>query len=121
MPTVTTAGDLRSRVVFSERITQPDALGNMQASWVERLTEAAQITPARGGEALDARRLEGRLVVTICVRSHSRTRKITPDWKVADQRTGATFNIRAVFDPEMGTSQHDRWIDVDAEAGGATG
>ena len=71
---------MRTPVTFSERVLSDDGTGNRQATWIDRLTCAAQIIPERASEVVDARRLEGRGVVVIRVRNFRGTRQITTDW-----------------------------------------
>jgi len=47
--TLTGAGNLNSKVIFSERITQADGSGNRQGQWQERFSCAVQIIPAELG------------------------------------------------------------------------
>jgi hypothetical protein len=61
--------------------------------------------------------LTGRQPVIIRVRQSSDTRKIKPDWKATDLASGTAFNIRTAVDPNLGDTDHGRWIDMLAESG----
>jgi head-tail adaptor len=110
-------GDLRSRLTFAERITIDDGAGNLRGDFADQFTRFAQITPGRGQEAVTAAALEGRQAVAIRVRQDVETRAIRPEWRATDVVNGAAYNIRAVIDPYLGSSDHGRWIDCEAESG----
>lgn len=118
---MTGAGDLRSRLVFASRVLTGDGAGNQQATWVDRLTCAAEVKPSRGSEVVDADRLQGRGLVTIRVRNTSATRQITADWMATDVRSGLEYNIRSAFDPDLGRPMHGKWVELVAEHGRAVG
>lgn len=111
-----TAGDLYERVAFEARVSEnPDSpvdYGNTESTWAEQFERRAQYIHLRGGETVQAARLEGRHVQVIRVRSDNATRIITTDWRAVDQRTGDVFNVRDV------THTPDRqWIDLLCEKG----
>lgn len=115
----TSAGDLYYRVGFEARVEEnPDSpidYGNTVAAWSEQFERRAAYIHLRGGEAVQAARLEGRHVQVIRVRSDSATRTLTTDFRTVDKRTGDVFNIRDV------THDVDRqWIDLLCEKGVAT-
>jgi SPP1 family predicted phage head-tail adaptor len=118
---VSGGGQLRSQIVFSERVSSLDLYGNEVADWIERFSTRAQFLPMKGGEDVLAARLEGRQPVVIRIRQSPEARAVTPDWKVQNVDNGVEFNIRGIIDPEEGTSQHGRWLDILAESGVATG
>lgn len=115
------AGDLRERVAFEARVTEnPDSpidYGNTESTWAEQFERRAQYIHLRGGEAVQAARLEGRHIQVIRIRSDSATRIITTDWRAVDQKTGDVFNIR-----DAAPTKEDplRFIDLLAEKGVAT-
>ena len=113
------AGSLYERVGFEERLSQnPDSpadYGNTEDAWTERFERRAEFIHLRGGEDVQAARLEGRHVQVIRVRADSETRTITTDWRAVDQRTGAVFNVR-----DASQSDDRQWIDLLCEKGVAT-
>lgn len=115
------AGDLRSLVVFSERLQSSDGAGNWREAWADRVTRRAKIVPARGSESLDAERSEGRGLVSITVRADRDTRTITTDWKARDDLAGVEYNVKSVQDPYQGSPQHGQWLLLTAEYGRALG
>ena len=118
---MTGAGDLRSSLIFAERVMQGDGAGNMQATWIDRFKTDAQVKPARGSEAIDADRLQGRGLVTIRIRNSASSREINADWRATDARTGVEYNLRSAIDPDMGGPQHGKWLELVGEFGRAIG
>lgn len=111
------ASDFRNRVTFANRVQLTDAMGGTVGEWQDQFTVAARIMPRLGGETVEAARLAGRQPVVIRVRQSTQTRRIATDWRATDARSGVAYNIRTAIDPDMGNSDHGRWIDMLAEAG----
>lgn len=113
MPSKTVnAGSLFYAVAFDKRGAASDGAGGTTAAFEEQFTTMAALTHLRGGEGVQAARLEGRHVQIVRVRATARTRAVTTDWRVRDTRTGDAFNIRDV-EPSL-----DRqWIDFMCEKG----
>lgn len=114
------AGDLRSRVKFSQPDSVSDEYGNVTTGWVERFEVYANITPRLGGETVEGARLTGRQPVIIRVRNSQDTRQIRNDWKATDINSGFEYNIRTSVDPLNGDVGFSKWIDMLAETGIAT-
>ena len=110
------AGSLSERVVFCEPNMTPDGYGGITQGYVERFTDAARLTPRMGGEAVQAARLAGTQPYSLVVRSHTATRAVTPEWRVRNVRTNATYNIRAVSNPDE-RNQYLEMLIVAGEAG----
>jgi SPP1 family predicted phage head-tail adaptor len=91
-----TAGPLRQRFAFDERVIDADGYGNERGTWVERFRVWAQRMMLRGGEDVLAARLEGRAPAVIVVRATTDARRVTTDWRARDLRSGQVFNVRAV-------------------------
>ncbi|NGO63953.1 phage head closure protein [Rhizobium daejeonense] len=106
------AGSLKERVSFAVRNEQDDGYGNTVAGWVEQFQDAAEYTHLRGGESVIAARLENRHPQIIRVRSSSRTRRVTADWRITDARAGAEFAVKDVT-----ASTDGKWIDFLCERG----
>ena len=115
------AGDLRDRVAFEARVEEnPDSpldYGNTESVWAEQFEQRAAYMHLRGGDAVQAARLEGRHIQVIRVRSDSATRIITTDWRAIDQNTGDVFNVRDAS-PTREAPLH--FIDLLCEKGVAT-
>lgn len=86
--------------MFMRPDTVSDGYGGQTAGYVDVFTDAARLTPRMGGEAVQAARLAGTQPYTMVVRSSNQTRQVTPEWRVGNMRTNATYNIRAVSNPD---------------------
>lgn len=103
---------LRERVAFDQPAYVPDGSGGQDRTWIEQFDCRAQFIYARGSEAIDAARLQGRAIYKVKVRSSNAGRQITADWRMRDTRRGTAYNVRevdAITDPS--------WIYVVVEAG----
>lgn len=118
-----TPGQLRERVAFDAPHDEPDGSGGIETGWREGISNAAaHFRYLRGGETVQAARLEGRQPVVVTVWANIWTRKITPDWRMRDLRReefdedGALmrgeYNIRSVVETE-----DRKWIEITAETG----
>lgn len=106
------AGDLRERVAFDRRVEREDGLGNTVDEWQEQFSVRAGYIHLRGGETVQAARLENRHPQVIRIRASSQSRQITADWRCRDARIGDVFAIRDV------THTVDRkWVDLLCERG----
>lgn len=102
--------------VFEERVEREDGYGNSVAEWVERFQDRVSVRYLRGSEAVMAARLEGRQPIVVTVRSHERTRSVTPGWRVSIN--GIWYNIREPLRP---TDERKRELEFLAESGVADG
>lgn len=109
------AGALSERVTFLEQVAGDDGYGGVVVGWQERFTEPARLMPLRGGETVMAGRLQGTQPFVCTVRSSTRTRAVTPAWRAVNARTGATYNIKAVTNPD----ERNAYLDVLMVAGEA--
>lgn len=114
------AGAMRERVRFQRRRPDKDQWGNVEGEWATLAERAAQIRPMKGGEAIEAGKLEGRAPVEIVVRwCHtlgSGASALVTDDRVVDVRSGRAFNIRSVENRD----QRRRFLTLTCEAGVAT-
>lgn len=90
------AGDLFYRVAFDRKGQGSDGAGGRSTDFVEQFCCRAAFVHLRGGEAVQAARLQGQHTQVIRVRSAVLTRGVTTDWRIRDVRTGEVFNIRDV-------------------------
>jgi hypothetical protein len=89
-----------------------DGYGNMEGDFTEQFQCSAGFTFLRGGEAVIAARLEGRQPVVARLRASTQTRRIQPDWRMRDLRTGVSYAVRSVA-----PTPDRKWLDVTTEAG----
>lgn len=95
------AGSLSELVVFQVQEEVDDGFGGVSGQWVDKFTEPARMAPRLGSETVIASRLQGVQPFLLTVRSSSRSRLVTPAWRVYDKRAGVTagkpnrlFNIK---------------------------
>jgi head-tail adaptor len=106
------AGQLIEDVAFDELNAVPDGYGNRQSEFVEQLRIRAGFIWLRGGESIQAARLEGVAPAIVRVRASEETLRIRPDWRMRDVRSGTVYAIRAV------TKSLDRgYLDVLVQSG----
>lgn len=104
-------GQFHHSVTFSIMTEVPDNHGGFDLV-SEEFTTRAHIRFLRGGETVQAARLQGRQPVVVTVRRSSKTMQIDADTVMRDVRTGTVYNIRAVVPTE------DRqFIEITAESG----
>lgn len=108
------AGDLNRRIRFERKSRTRDEIGGQAEAWASLITVAAQISPLRGGEEVQANRLSGIQRFTITVRSDSTTRTLTPDDRAVDARSGQKLNLKW----SANWDERDRFITLIADAGG---
>jgi head-tail adaptor len=106
------AGKLSERLVFLRQIDGDDGFGGTVLQYADQFTEPARLMPLRGTEAVTANRLQGTQPFVCTVRSSARTRDVTPAWRLRNDRTGQTYNIKTAFATE------DRaWVEMLVVAG----
>lgn len=95
------AGSLSERITFQNRGEVDDGYGNpVTGAWADQFMEPARLAPRTGSESVIAARLTGVQPFTLTVRSSSRTRDVTPAWRAVNTRTGKTYNIKAIANPD---------------------
>lgn len=90
------AGDLRELVELEELAEVDDGRGNTTTDWVARAKCAARFQYLRGSETVMQARLEGRQPIAVTVRQTPAVAQATPDWRIKDVRSGATWQIRSI-------------------------
>ncbi len=90
------AGILRERFAFDRRIVTDDGAGNTSGAWLEQFVTAARRESLKGGEAVQAARLENRQPYLCTVRYTPRTALITHEWRCRDTRTGIVYGIASL-------------------------
>ncbi|WP_192798929.1 head-tail adaptor protein [Brucella anthropi] len=105
------SGQLFHSVAFDKPARRPDGQGGF-SGWDEIATVRANIRNLRGGETVQAARLQGRQPVVVTVRNAGVTRMITTDCRMRDLRNGDIYNIRAIVVVES-----RQFIEITAESG----
>lgn len=110
------AGSLSERVAFLQQVEGDDGYGGVVVGWQERWQEPARLMPLRGGEAVMAGRLQGTQPFVCTVRSSTRTRAVTPAWRVRNVRTGREYNIKTSVNVDERNAYLEMLV-VEGEAG----
>ena len=105
------AGDLTERAAFDAPTQVPDGYGGQKSGWSEAYACRAHFRYLRGGEAVQAARLEGRQPVVVTIRDSAAARGITPEFRMRDTLRGDVYNVRTVV-PD---GRH--WIELTCEKG----
>lgn len=97
---MTFRGRMTERVRFERRAAASDGLGSREGDWDPNagFERWASFIMRPGSEAVTAARLEGRQPLTAVVYLDAYTRRLTPDWRMIELRTGRVFAIRAAED-----------------------
>lgn len=114
-----TAGELKEQVRFDRRAIIPDdGYGNTTGAW-ETLGGPwpARIAPAAGSEDVLAERLSGLQPVEITIRYSSQTVKIQTQDRAVDVRSGRTYNVTSINNPD----ERRAYLTILATAGAADG
>lgn len=123
------AGKLDKLVAFDKPLREPDGHGGVVEGWQEAILaveERAFFRYLRGGETVQAARLEGRQPVVVTVYNSLATRMIDESWRMRDLREGdwASGDIWAgpIYNVRLRgvVSDDRRWIEILVESGVAT-
>ena len=113
--TKTGAGPLREKIAFDLRVDVQDGYGNKEGGWVEQFSAAGALLALRGGEAVQAARLEGNQPFILTLRYSARAAAVTADWRCRDARTGAVYAVAGEAVPRP----RKDYIDILVTAGAA--
>lgn len=92
------AGRLRHRITFETFAGTDDGFGNKSGLWVLALKAWGDLKETRGGERIEAGRVEASATGTLRVRQDSLSLTITEAHRVKDH-LGRYWNIRSIVDP----------------------
>jgi head-tail adaptor len=119
---MTTAGDLKWRVRFDKPGSVNDpAGGELNDTWEEQFTRAAEIRPLKGSEPVMAQRLNGMQPSLIVVRFDSLTRTIDPSWRVVELLNGADVRYYSITSPPEDMERERKYITIMAVQGAPDG
>jgi head-tail adaptor len=108
------AGKLINKVIFQKPIEMPNSTGGTYQGWEEATyTCRATFKWLRGGETVQAARLEGRQPVVVTIRASVAARQIRENWRMIDAETAIPYDVRL---PPVPT---DDWafLEITAESG----
>lgn len=112
------AGRRNARLRFQRRASVSDGAGNTLGDWADLCGPLwAQLTVLKGRETVLQQRLAGVALYEITVLSSTATRAITNADRAVNDRTGETYNLTDVGNPD----QRNIEIVMLAQSGGADG
>jgi len=106
------AGKLYHKVAFDAPVATANGYGGVIQGWEEAAEVRADIQFLRGGETVQAARLQGRQPVVIRVRYSTTLALADPSWRIRDTRSNAVYNVRSIV-----RSDDRHWLEVTAESG----
>ncbi|MDX8517968.1 phage head closure protein [Mesorhizobium dulcispinae] len=108
-------GQLRESVTLQDFMTIDDGHGNEISDFFDVATVPARIQFLKGSEEVIAARLTGTQPIVITIRNGGPSAAVSTDWRVINDRTSETYNIRSIIRSERGD-----WIELLVESGVAT-
>lgn len=113
------AGRLNRSITVERRGAADDGYGNtVSDTWTAVISaEPAEIRPARGGEAVEASKIEARGLVDVLVRQSSRTLQILTSDRIKDARGSEVWNVRYIENRDM----RGKFLTLVCESGVADG
>ena len=106
------AGNLYDKVAFDAPVSSNNGYGGVVQGWEEAAQVRASIKNLRGGEVVQAARLQGKQQVVVTIRSNTTTMMIEPSWRMRDLRTSKVYNIRSIV-----RTDDRQWLEITAETG----
>lgn len=100
------------RIALDKPLMTDDGHGGVEVGWEPVAEARAHIRFLRGGEEVQAGRLQGILTVVATVYSTSDTRQAKASWRMRDVRSGEVYNIRSVMPTE-----DRRQLEITAQSG----
>lgn len=103
---------LNEKVRFESPAPFDDGYGNTTHGWTPEFSCRAQFIYARGGESVEAARLQGRSIFKVRIRQCAAARGIQQSWRMVDARRGTAYNIR-----EIDQISDRQWVYLLVESG----
>lgn len=107
------SGRLYHKVAFDAPTETTNGYGGVVKGWEEATQARAEIQFLRGGEIVQAARLQGRQPVVVRVRYNNTTAMIETSWRMRDLRTSIVYNIRSIL-----RTDDRQWLEITAESEG---
>lgn len=105
---------LPDAVAFDEPADSVGSGGKVTTTWGQRHACRAQFIYARGSEAVEAARRDGRSVYKVKIRTCTAARQIKQSWRMRDTRRGVSYNVI-----EVDAITDREWIYLVVESGKA--
>ena len=108
------AGRLVNVVIWQAPVAVPNGMGGTYQGWeTETFRCHAMLLFLRGGETVQAARLEGRQPVVATIRATSEAAAIRENWRMIDAETQVIYNVRL---PPVPTDDR-AFFEITAESG----
>ena len=119
------AGTLYFPVAYDAPKEVPDGHGGVEVGWDtdNAVMARAHFLYLRGGETVQAARLQGRQPIVVTIRNSAVAREITAGWRMRDMNAGTlssgdvwsgpAFNVRTAPVP----SDDRQWLEITVEGG----
>lgn len=108
----TAAPQLFHLVSFHQPVQSPNGQGGVIETFSEAFYCRAGFRSLRGGETVIASRLAGKQPVVVTIRYSAAAARVTPEWRMHDDRSGEAYNIRSIV-----LTDDRRWLELTAERG----
>jgi head-tail adaptor len=107
--------NLTERVAFDPPDVSDDGHGGTEVGWntTAAVEARAHFRWLRGGEVVQAARLEGRQPVVVSVLACAALREVDAAWRMRDLRSGGIFNVRSGPVP----TEDRLWLEFTVEGG----
>lgn len=113
------AREFNRRLMFQRRQESPDGYGNTLGEWATLCTRWVSLKPTKGGEQIQAARLQGQASWDCWARRDTWTAQVTPEDRAVDAANGELiFNIR--FGPADMDGKKE-WLFLQLQSGTADG
>lgn len=103
---------LSEKVRFESPALFDDGQGGTINGWTPEFSCRAQFIYARGGESVEAARLQGRSIFKVRIRQCAAASGIQQSWRMVDARRGTAYNIR-----EIDQISDRQWVYLLVESG----
>lgn len=86
--------NLYDRIAFDEYVQTAGPGGVVTTTWVQRHACRVELIYQRGGEVIEAARLEGRSIYKLRVRQCAVVRTVNTAWRIRDLHRGTVYEIK---------------------------
>jgi head-tail adaptor len=90
-----TAGAKTYLMAFDRRVAASDGAGNELGGWAEQFRAWVAIRFLRGGEAVQAARLEGEQPAILTVWASAQTKLVGHAWRAREVVSGRSWNVKS--------------------------
>lgn len=103
---------LHEAVAFDAPANTSDGYGGHETGWAEVHLSRARFIYAKGSEAVEAARLQGKSTYKVVIPQCAAARALTTDHRMRDVRRGTEYQVR-----EIDSISDRRWVYIVVESG----